>query len=212
MGLVSLFPTRVPRAQIPAGRGKRLLPALVRESKLYREIDSDGVRWSKENYDSGYTSYSSITDLAFRSSGFAELKRWIDSEVEKYARSLELDLGDGRLEMSEFWVNVMGRGCRHPFHLHPLSTVSGTFYLQVPAGSGALKLEDPRLPSFMASPPRKRGARIENRRFFDLVPKAGELVLFESWLKHEVTVNRSSRERISASFNYDWVHSFDRSP
>jgi uncharacterized protein (TIGR02466 family) len=133
------------------------------------------------------------------------LKVWIDREVGKYARALDLDLGQGRLEMSAFWLNIMGKGGHHSFHLHPLSAISGTFYLQVPPGSGSFKLEDPRLSAFMASPPRLAEARVENRRFFEIVPRSGDLVLFESWLKHEVAANRTSRERISVSFNYDWV-------
>jgi uncharacterized protein (TIGR02466 family) len=181
-----------------------MVPSLVREAKLYRDLDEAGVEWSEENYFGGYTSYSSITDLAFRSSGFAALKKWIDGETRKFARSLEMDLGQGSLEMSAFWVNIMGHGCHHAFHLHPLSSISGTFYLQVPRGSGAFKIEDPRLPAFMASPPRKRKAKLENLRFYELEPKVGELVLFESWVKHEVVANRSKQDRISVSFNYDW--------
>ena len=33
-------------------------------------------------------------------------------------------------------------------------------------------------------------------------PKAGDVLLWESWLRHEVTVNRASTSRISVSFNY----------
>ncbi len=204
MSLISLFPTQIYRTKLRAPLARKWIPALIREVKLFRELDTTGEKWSRENYPNGYTSYSSITDLAFRSSGFAELKRWIDGEVKKYAASLEMDLGSGFLEMSSFWVNVMGEGCNHSFHLHPLSSVSGTFYLQVPKGSGSLKLEDPRLPAFMASPPRKPNAKTANRSFFSLVPGPGELVLFESWLKHEVTPSRSRTDRISVSFNYDW--------
>lgn len=204
---LSLFPSLVWRAKVPSSTGKTLIPGLVREARLFRDLDEVGEKWSREHYFGGYTSYSSITDLAFRSTGYARLKAWIDREVGKYARTLELDLGKGRLEMSAFWLNIMGEGSHHSFHLHPLSTVSGTFYLQVPPGSGGLKLEDPRLASFMASPPRKKGAKLQNLRFFEIAPTPGELILFESWLKHEVGANRSRRDRISVSFNYDWVSS-----
>lgn len=58
---------------------------------------------------------------------------------------------------------------------------------------------------FMASPPRKENAQERNQRFVELKPQAGHLVLFESWMRHEVPQNQSSTERISISFNYDWV-------
>jgi uncharacterized protein (TIGR02466 family) len=39
----------------------------------------------------------------------------------------------------------------------------------------------------------------------DLVPKVGEIILFESWLKHEVPPNRVKGTRISVSFNYERI-------
>jgi uncharacterized protein (TIGR02466 family) len=33
---------------------------------------------------------------------------------------------------------------------------------------------------------------------------AGHVVLFESWLRHEVAQNPVTAERVSVSFNYDW--------
>jgi uncharacterized protein (TIGR02466 family) len=34
--------------------------------------------------------------------------------------------------------------------------------------------------------------------------EAGKLVLFESWLRHEVAPNPKRAERVSISFNYNW--------
>jgi len=31
------------------------------------------------------------------------------------------------------------------------------------------------------------------------------VILFESWLRHEVVSNRVDAERISISFNFNWV-------
>ncbi len=209
MPVQSLFPTLLHRGRLARGPARqpvpRFLAALARETQAFRELDEAGEKWSRKSYPGGYTSYSSITDLAFRSSSFGYLRDWIDREVGLFARELDLDLGRGRLQMSAFWLNIMGPGCHHSFHLHPLSTISGTFYVQVPKGSGCLKLEDPRLPAFMGSPPRKSSARTANQRFVDLEPRAGDLILFESWLKHEVPANRAKQERISVSFNYDWI-------
>jgi uncharacterized protein (TIGR02466 family) len=35
-------------------------------------------------------------------------------------------------------------------------------------------------------------------------PKLGEVLLWESWLRHEVQMNMADEERISVSFNYNW--------
>jgi len=205
MSVQIFFPTSVSIEDLPSTRAGKLNEGLVREAYAYQELDRAGKEWSKKNYPAGYTSYSSISDLPFRSSQVKGLQKWIDGHVSKFAQHLEMDLKKGKLRMSSCWVNVMGRFAHHSFHLHPLSAISGTYYVQVPKDSGTLKIEDPRLGLFMGSPPRKASAGTRNRRFIEITPKAGRLILFESWLKHEVPANLSKDDRISISFNYDWV-------
>ena len=67
-----------------------------------------------------------------------------------------------------------------------------------------MKFEDPRLDRFMAAPPRIAASRAENRPWIVIPAQAGGLVLFESWLRHEVAPNPVAAERISISFNYSW--------
>ena len=202
---IRLFPTLIYKTNLLKRRSNPLLRDLLREVKIFRDLDAEGQRWSKENYPGGYTSYSSITDLPYRSSTFSELKNHIDQHVRTYSKDLELDLKGRQLTMTTCWINIMGRLCHHSLHLHPLSSISGTVWLQVPEGSGSFKVEDPRMTCFMAGPPRKANASRDNQRFVNFVPKAGELILFESWLRHEVGSNKSKKERVSVSFNYDWI-------
>lgn len=57
----------------------------------------------------------------------------------------------------------------------------------------------------MAAPPRKSGARSANRAWISVPAEAGHVVLFESWLRHEVAPNPIDAERVSVSFNYHWL-------
>jgi uncharacterized protein (TIGR02466 family) len=200
-----LFPSLVELKPLPDRDAKRLNRELLNECYAFRELDQAGRAWSAKNYYSGYTSYGTLCDLPDRSPTFARLKKGLDRLVVSYAKALELDLGKKKLALSSCWINIMGTGCYHGSHLHPLSTVSGTYYVRVPRGGSAIKFEDPRLPMMMASPPRRGKARLENRRFVEVTPKAGNVVLFESWLKHEVPVHQAEDERVSISFNYDWI-------
>ncbi len=56
----------------------------------------------------------------------------------------------------------------------------------------------------MAAPPRKKKARQENQSFIFAQPEPGTILLWESWLRHEVPVNEADSERISISFNYSY--------
>jgi uncharacterized protein (TIGR02466 family) len=57
----------------------------------------------------------------------------------------------------------------------------------------------------VASPLGGVGARRTNQTHPTDPARAGRLILFESWLRHEVPTNRVAAERISISFNYNWT-------
>jgi uncharacterized protein (TIGR02466 family) len=188
------FETRIEQKRL--GLKPAIQAELKRTALKLPEVDHDGRAWSKKNYPNGYTSYGSLSELHAQFSVFDALKRALDREVKTYVKKIGLTFPRGELALSSLWVNIMPKNCYHAFHLHPNSVVSGTYYLSVPKGSSPLRIEDPRSALFMASPPRK----IQQ----DLTPKAGEVILFESWLKHEVPPHHSNEDRISVSFNYDW--------
>jgi uncharacterized protein (TIGR02466 family) len=190
-----LFATRIrwKKLGIPAG----LLREIRNTALRLPEMDGDGRSWSKKNYPGGYTSYGSLSELHLQFTIFDRLRKALDREVRAYVRELGFQKPDFALEMTSLWVNLMPEGCYHAFHHHPLSVISGTFYVDVPPGSSPLRIEDPRAPLFMASPPR--------RTLEDLKPRAGDVILFESWLKHEVPPGRFKGTRISVSFNYESV-------
>lgn len=166
--------------------------------------DVAGTRWSRRNYPGGFTSYASAHHMHRVSPTFARLQRWIDGHVARFARELEFDLGGKSLSMTDCWVNVMPRGVTHSLHLHPLSVLSGTYYVRVPRGAPGLKFEDPRLDRYMGAPPRAANAADRNRSWVVMPAVPGSLLLFESWLRHEVVANPSAGARVSISFNYGW--------
>jgi uncharacterized protein (TIGR02466 family) len=166
--------------------------------------DRAGREWSKLHYVNGFTSYASANELHQQSSTFQALEAEITKHVKRFARDLEFELGGRPLRMTKCWANVMPPNTHHGLHLHPLSVISGTYYVDMPKGASAIKFEDPRLPFFMHSPPRRNPCRTRNKQFVEIEAEAGSLILFESWLRHEVPLNRTKRPRISISFNYAW--------
>jgi uncharacterized protein (TIGR02466 family) len=200
----SLFPTQVYAAALEP-RGARAFNAqLIREIRQLRLDDAAGRRWSAQNYPGGYTSYGSASRMHRASPTFAALERKLAPHIRAFSRALGLDLTGRKLSMTDCWVNVMPHRVVHGLHLHPLSTISGTYYVQTPAGSPGIKFEDPRLDRMMAAPPRRTKGRRDHNPWVVLPATAGRVVLFESWLRHEVPPNAVRAERISVSFNYSW--------
>ncbi|MEA3048266.1 MAG: hypothetical protein QOG84_102 [Sphingomonadales bacterium] len=179
-----------------------LLEALDASCRALAREDGAGRRWSREHGYRGYTSYASLNDLPVRDPAFADLVRRLDRHVASFAAECAFDLGRRRLKLDSLWVNVLKPGGTHSGHIHPHSIVSGTLYVAVPAGSGALRLEDPRLPMMMAAPTRRADSPEALRPFVYTEPAPGRLFLWESWLRHEVVAGGGRGERISLSFNY----------
>jgi uncharacterized protein (TIGR02466 family) len=210
---LTLFVTHLYRAQLPPARARRLNADLARAALSIAKEDVAGRRWGHENAYPGYTSYASLDDLASRNPAFAELQGLLDPHVAEFIRALQFDLQGRRIALDSLWINVLEPGGTHSGHIHPHSVVSGTYYVRVPKGSGALKLEDPRLPLMMAAPPRRTRAATQNRSFVYVEPTPGLVLLWESWLRHEVMpgnagrtgrTGRATAQRISVSFNYGW--------
>lgn len=166
--------------------------------------DEAGQNWCKENGYPGYTSYASLTDLCWRFTVFSELKKLLDKHVTRFVKELDWDLGDKTITLEDLWINILPDGGTHSGHIHPHSVISGTTYIAMPEGASAIRFEDPRLPQMMAAPPRRKSAKDNLRPFIYVDPRVGDVILWESWLRHEVPVNMSEEERITVSFNYRW--------
>ncbi|HEX4871387.1 MAG TPA: TIGR02466 family protein [Nevskiaceae bacterium] len=198
------FPTLIYHRPLLARGGEPLRRELAGEARQIREFDRAGRQWSKQRYPGGYTSYGSLDRLHQFSSTFDTLRRHLDRHVRAYARAQHWDLKARPLRMSDCWLNIMPRGCAHSFHLHPHAVVSGTYYVVTPRGCSGLTFEDPRLSRQMAAPLRLPDAPPAWGSHLTLPARAGEVILFESWLRHEVPASRIDAERISVSFNYHW--------
>lgn len=108
------------------------------------------------------------------------------------------------------WANVNRSGHGNEFHTHPGSYWSGTYYVDDggiaanPSLGGEFEIQDPRgvgpamyapLLCFNVAGGHSVGASEL------ILPKAGQLILFPSWLSHQVRPYRGRETRISVAFN-----------
>ena len=200
----NLFATQIYQARPSGAAAERLRLELEHSCLAIAEGDASGRAWCREHGYKGYTSYGSLNDLTWRDPVISELAAMLDSHVVQFARALEYDLGRRKLVLDSLWVNILEPGGMHAGHIHPGSVISGTYYVAMPEGATGLKFEDPRLAQMMAAPSRRTNASRANRMFVEVIPKSGTLLLWESYLRHEVPPSRAKAPRISISFNYNW--------
>ena len=193
-----LFVTQLYDAEI-ADEG--MLSELAHSIRSLAQDDEAGIGWSREHRYAGYTSYASLNDLPRRDPAFSDLAKVLTKHAASCAKECAFDL-TRKPRLDSLWVNLLrGRG-HHSAHIHPHSIISGTLYVEVPKGSGAIRFEDPRLPMMMAAPTRSPQAAEELQPFVRVEPRPGLLLLWESWLRHEVLPGTGRGERLSISFNF----------
>jgi len=187
----SLFVTRLYEADLG---DNALLADLAHSIRTLAQDDEAGRRWSKEHRYAGYTSYASLNDLPKRDPDFADLAKILTRHAAGFANECAFDLGR-KPKLDSLWVNLLKSGGHHGGHIHPHSIISGTLYVEAPKGSGSIRFEDPRLTMMMAAPPRPDS-------FVTVEPRPGLLLMWESWLRHEVLPGAGKGERLSISFNF----------
>lgn len=99
------------------------------------------------------------------------------------------------------WVNINNKTNYNSRHSHFNTNVflSGVYYVKVPENSGNLKLYDPRghwVTQMFDYIHFRDGISFET-----IIPQEDMIILFPSWLEHEVEPNESDEERISIAFN-----------
>jgi uncharacterized protein (TIGR02466 family) len=204
--ITPLFVTHLYRARMNDLARKKIDYAELEDTCLaLAEDDEAGQQWCEDNGYPGYTSYASLDDLPWRMPVFADLEKALDKHVAAFCADLGFDLGDRKLKCNSLWVNILPQGGTHASHIHPHSVISGTTYVAMPEGTSALKLEDPRLPMMMMSPVVRKDAAQALQRFVYVKPVVGDVLLWESWLRHEVPMNMTEDDRISVSFNYGYA-------
>ena len=203
--ITSLFVTRLYRAALnELGKKPVDYAELAASCDAIAEDDEAGQAWCEANGYPGYTSYSSLNDLPWRFPIFGDLVKALDKHVAAFGKDLGFDLQGRKLKCDSLWINILPEGGMHASHIHTHSVISGTTYVAMPEGTSALKLEDPRLAMMMTAPLRKPSAPQELQSFVYVKPAVGEVLLWESFLRHEVPMNMAEEERVSVSFNYGW--------
>jgi uncharacterized protein (TIGR02466 family) len=182
-----LFPTRI--WQVPLQTLAPRFAAWTEEVQAMRAAAPEPAGRTNRN------GWNSTDHAVLQQPVFAELLRAI--RVYCVQAFNDMGLGNPAFELQS-WVNIHDRGGFNFQHMHEGALLSGSFYLQVPAGSGSLVFKDPR-PGVLNSFAKGGGANAY--KDIQLKPSTGLLVLFPHWLEHFVEPHDSDVARICIAFN-----------
>lgn len=129
---------------------------------------------------------------------------FIASEARKLLEFQNIDSSEFRFTPS-YLINRVGKDATHLQHSHPGSIISGCFYLKTASDSPPLIFKDPR----------DYYKYINYKQIFGrsssytLLPEHsvsvtdGLIMMWPSWLEHEVPLSSSDNDRITIAFNLD---------
>jgi uncharacterized protein (TIGR02466 family) len=115
--------------------------------------------------------------------------KFYNSEDEVFSNMHELDL-----VQIDYWANINQSGSRNTLHNHKSAQFSAVYYLQAEDTGGLMFYNSADIMSDCnAGSPFVRQYRVN--------PKDGDLLLWPSWVPHEVETNFSDKERINLAFD-----------
>jgi uncharacterized protein (TIGR02466 family) len=131
---------------------------------------------------------------------FFELEQKLLEAIKSMAFDVQNDL---RLRLDNVWININNKNNYNEKHVHPVSAFSGVFYVCANENSGNIKFS-------VASSIEHYPVSLTNPKIIhnsvELAPQPGKLLLFPSWLHHEVLPSHDEETRISIAFNTQQVH------
>ena len=128
-----------------------------------------------------------------------ELKDEIISCAEEFFKNIGY-VSDKPLRIIS-WLNVFDKDTMEQEHTHYKSIISGTYYISSDntSDSGLFYIPD-------QIPQRELNHAIYNVDGHDTIeftPIMGDMIMFESWVRHGVLPNKTDTTRISIAFNID---------
>ena len=163
---------------------------LLELTRKLMKLDKKGK--SKTNAGGWQSNFLSTDDIPL-------LVAFIGSILDDIKQDLNIK-SDVSIHLNGCWINVNNKNNYNRTHTHPGNMLSGCYYIKTPKKSGDIVFEDPRAQAVCLPLPvvEKNKYTIQTARFH---PESGAIVVFPSWLPHNVETNESDKERISVAFN-----------
>jgi uncharacterized protein (TIGR02466 family) len=194
-GVLSLFPSLVFRGEVLDEKYLEFLEIEVRKLKE----NGQGFDHSNTIRNADHSAFQSIDSLQDIEE-FADLKEVILDQTQDALDFFQVVRDDHYI--SNMWANITDRNHRHMAHMHPNCFLSGTFYVRTPENCGPIIFTDPR-PSARVIEPDYFSTNDYNSGTCSIIPRAGEMLIWPSWLPHGVEIGESpiGEDRISIAFN-----------
>ena len=172
---------------------KRDLELSPKDDKDIEDIIKGGLRPNSGNA-------SSVNSYIFNSK-LKEIKQFCEQQLKIYVEKVINPKEDLDFYITQSWLNITKPGGSHHVHFHQNSIISGVFYISTEEDD-KITFSDPNAKIKIIIDLATKEYNLWNSITWFFPVNNNELVLFPSWLNHEVEPNKkATTDRISLSFN-----------
>lgn len=175
-----------------------LFPITVGKTDIGRKFTNEELTFIKKlDFIGNHGNLISQNKNVLDTDELADLKRFCLTSINDYMNGIYQPKNNVYLRITQSWVNVTQQGQNHHKHHHDNSIFSASFYIET-------NDED----CIYFDSPNKNLIKMDaiehtplNASSWWLPATTGSLLMFPSWLKHEVKNKNHDGNRISLSFN-----------
>ena len=197
MDMTILFATPVGVAKHP-DLAKAVVPMFAKDELFRKALDgSNGDFWTTM-----YAYDAAKPSAVLSDPTITKIKKAIKLEASVFFAGLGYDADNYDFKVTNLWMNRMRSGSSHRAHSHHGHTISGCFYVKVPQNANIVEFTGP-LQSINKASPAIRDMTIFNSIYWNLAVADGDMVFWESYLRHSVPTSTFDGERLSMAFDVD---------
>jgi uncharacterized protein (TIGR02466 family) len=181
-----------------------IFPTPIYATRRESDLDSTEVKEIediiKEGMERNSSNSSTINTYIFNNK-LKAIKQFCEEHIQNYVDEIINPEKELDLYITQSWLNITKPGEFHHVHSHPNSIISGGFYIAT--------VEDDKISFGDPNTKVKEIIKLEQKKFnmwnsssWTVPVDNNKLILFPSWLNHQVKLNpKATTDRISISFN-----------
>ena len=199
VSFVSLFANPLMQVQLDLDLGKL--------TEFAFQLKNKDVKGTQASNNGGWQSYNIREE---KHEEFEKLKKEINQYLQKYHseifRGMKFKEKNVIQNFGNMWININEQYHFNEWHIHGGSTLSGVYYIKHDGSveNGNIMFKHPNYLYLLEGhwPPEVIEETNEiTTEIISIVPNANMLLIFPSWLEHQVEANLKTDSRISFSFN-----------
>lgn len=195
MQIENIFPVPLATFELP----QDILDNSLSKSKIYM----DSKKWKEQrHYGRTITSYFEDTTRNYLGNFDHKLGNLVNLRCREYLEYIGYNPNADL--MIESWLNLNPPDTHHSRHEHFGCFMGGVIWLSAVDDSGNFVIHDP-VGVRAQNASQYRFAKTKNTTYsndiYFVYPKPGTMIMFPSWLQHQVESNKTNEDRISIAFN-----------